>query len=148
MTATNVNGTRKSLAEQIDRLDSILDGMADGLQGAVADAVRQAVTAAVQEAVRGVLAELLTNPDLLALLRGTVPAATPHAPEAPPRETLSVAQRVRRAAAWVGRKARSFSSAIISGAAGACAVARGGWRRLRVLRRFKGPLLSRLQKVL
>jgi hypothetical protein len=39
MTSTNVNGKlRKSLAEQIDRLDSNLDGMAEGLQGAVADA--------------------------------------------------------------------------------------------------------------
>ena len=72
MTVMTENGkVRKSLAEQIDRLDSIPDGLADGLQEAVADAVKRAVTLVVQEAVRGVLAELLTNPDLLALLRGS-----------------------------------------------------------------------------
>ena len=46
----------------------ILDGLADGLIEAVASAVQQAVTVAVQEAVRSILAEVLTNPDLLAKL--------------------------------------------------------------------------------
>jgi hypothetical protein len=40
---TNPNGrTRKSLAEQIDRLDAILDGLSDALTEAVAAAVSQA----------------------------------------------------------------------------------------------------------
>ncbi len=46
---TNVRGpARKSLAEQIDRLDGILDGLAEGLQEAVASAVGQAVGDAVR----------------------------------------------------------------------------------------------------
>jgi hypothetical protein len=61
MTATLTNGrSRKSLAEQIERLDSILDGLSDGLNEAVATAVK--------EAVRAVLTEVLTNPELLARL--------------------------------------------------------------------------------
>src|SRR5262249_53001993 len=64
-TTTTPNGqTRKSLAQQIDRLDAVLDGLSEALQGAVADAVKDAVGQAVQEAVRAVLTEVLTNRDL------------------------------------------------------------------------------------
>ena len=51
MTMTLDNGVRKTLASQIDRLDSILDGLAENLNEAVADSVKGAVTVAVQEAV-------------------------------------------------------------------------------------------------
>ena len=55
MTATNTNATangpaRKTLASQLDRLDAILDALGEGLRAA--------------------LAEVLTNPDVLALLPG------------------------------------------------------------------------------
>jgi hypothetical protein len=67
MSTTGANGRaqRKSLAEQIDRLDLILDGLADGLSAAVADAVTAAVGTAVETAVR----EVLSNPELLRRLR-------------------------------------------------------------------------------
>jgi hypothetical protein len=77
-TTTTTNGrTRKSLAEQIDRLDAILDGLADALNEAVADAV----TAAVQEAVHAAVIEVLTNAELRKRL-GVVqtPATQPSAP--------------------------------------------------------------------
>jgi hypothetical protein len=64
-TTTNGRAQRKSLAEQIDRLDLILDGLADGLSAAVADAVTAAVGTAVATAVR----EVLSNPELLRRLR-------------------------------------------------------------------------------
>jgi hypothetical protein len=74
----NANGrVRKSLADQIDRLDKILDGLAEGLNEAVADAVKQAVSLAVQEAVRQVLTELLSNPTFRAQLRDTAVSVTP-----------------------------------------------------------------------
>src|SRR3954470_1581846 len=90
MTATNTNATangptRKTLASQLDRLDAILDALGEGLNQAVAQAVQEAVGAAVQEGVRegvrAALAEVLTNPDVLALLRA---AATPPEPPPPP----------------------------------------------------------------
>ena len=73
-TAMNSNGRviRKSLAEQIDRLDGILDCLADGLNDAVAAAVKEATALAVKEAVRGVLSEVLTNPDFLERIRSTI----------------------------------------------------------------------------
>jgi hypothetical protein len=70
---TDTNGrVRKSLAEQIDRLDGILDGLADGLNEAVVTAVKEAVGVAVQEAVRAVLSEVLANPDLLHTIRDSL----------------------------------------------------------------------------
>jgi hypothetical protein len=50
----------------------MLDGLSDNLNEAVVAAVKQAVEVAVQEAVRGVLVELLTNPELLSRLRSVV----------------------------------------------------------------------------
>jgi hypothetical protein len=116
-TKTNTNGqARKSLAEQIDRLDGILDGLADGLNEAVAAAVQEAVGVAVREAVRSVIAEVLTNPDVLALLRAAVgpaaPASQPSAPEAAkPRRVVS---HFARARAWVGGKLRQVREACAS----------------------------------
>src|SRR5262245_17521018 len=64
-TATVPNGTaRKSLAEQIDRLDNILDGLAEALNESVAAAVQQAVGEAVAAAVQAAVVEVLTNPEL------------------------------------------------------------------------------------
>jgi hypothetical protein len=64
-TTTNSRATRKSLAEQIERFDAILDGLADNLNEAVAFAVKEAVSAAVTAALQ----EVLTNADLLQRLR-------------------------------------------------------------------------------
>ena len=78
-TKTVTNGqARKSLAEQIGRLDAVLDGLADGLNEAVADAVKEAVGAAVQ----AVLSEVLANPEVQARLRAPAPAVATPAPKA------------------------------------------------------------------
>src|SRR5271170_2001365 len=99
MTVTmNTNGKiRKSLAEQIDRLDGILDGLADGLQ----DAIKQAVGSAVKEAVRTVLAEVLTNNELLANLKGEAAASIPTETVAPVPTRPTLKQRVAKIASWV-----------------------------------------------
>jgi hypothetical protein len=54
-TAAVKNGARRTLAEEIDRLDRLLDGLADGLNEAVASAVKQAVGPAARTAVREAL---------------------------------------------------------------------------------------------
>jgi hypothetical protein len=80
-TTTTTNGKlRKSLAEQIDRLDSILDGLADALNESVAAAVKEAAGVAVREAVQAVLSELLAHPAVTQLLNA--PAADPAPPAA------------------------------------------------------------------
>jgi hypothetical protein len=98
MTTTTTDGrTRKSLAEQIDRLDAILDGLADALNEAVADAVKDAVTAAVQEAVHAAVVEVLTNAELRKRL-GVIqpPASQPSAPV-----VVCLAGAARRCWGWL-----------------------------------------------
>jgi hypothetical protein len=109
--------SRKSLADQLDRLDQILDGLADGLNEAVASAVQQAVAVAVQEAVRGILVEVLTSPDLLAKLRTdiglTTPADGPPAPTPAPvvRPSL-VAKITGTIGAWLGAGWRAATQTV------------------------------------
>jgi hypothetical protein len=64
-TKSHANGQeRQTLASQIDRLDSILDGLSEALSESVSTAVQEAVSLAVKEAVHTVLTEVLTNPEL------------------------------------------------------------------------------------
>jgi hypothetical protein len=75
MSATLTNGKpqRKQLADQLDRLDSIIDNLAGGLNEAVADACREGTRLAVKDA----MLEILTNPELRALLAPARPVPTP-----------------------------------------------------------------------
>ena len=69
-----INGKpRKQLADQLDRLDSIIDALAEGLPGAVADACRDGARLAVKDAI----IEIITNPELRALLAPMPPEPTP-----------------------------------------------------------------------
>jgi hypothetical protein len=86
---TVTNGrARKSLAEQIDRLDAILDGLSEALQGAVAETVTEAVGLAVKEAVKCVLSEVLTSPEFLERLRQATVGSTMTVPAASRRPGL------------------------------------------------------------
>jgi hypothetical protein len=140
MTTMQTNGKlRKSLAEQIDRLDGILDGLANALNESVAAAVKDAVGAAVREAVQAVMTEVLTNPAVLELLHGgvAVPAVRPG------RTTGS------RVGGWV-RTASAAAGAQVRATVGVFAVAakavRGGvaacWARLSLVRRLKLDVLT------
>lgn len=143
MSATLTNGTRKTLSEQIDRLDAMLDGLADAIPEAVADAVRAAVAVAVREAVQNAITEVLTNPEVLVRIReaSTPPAPTVVAPITCPPSSASripsrlrlwyslaharctqaravVADRLRSARAWAGRQvelARRWRKPIVAG---------------------------------
>jgi hypothetical protein len=80
MTAPTDNGAapRKTLAQQIDRLDGILDGLDAALHGAVADAVREAVGPIVLQAVQLAVAETLSSPEAIrAALEKHPPLPTP-----------------------------------------------------------------------
>jgi hypothetical protein len=83
MTTTHPNGrvARKTLASEIDRLDSLLEGLAENLNEAVATAVKDAVSQAVREAVNAVIQEVLTNAELLRRLQ---PEPTPVQATPPP----------------------------------------------------------------
>src|SRR5215468_8536696 len=102
MTTTTTNGSvRKTLASQLDRLDSILDGLSDALNGAVASAVegaveravRQAVGEAVRETLQAVIAEMISNPGLVAAARTLLAPGGPAAPADPPERPRGLFRR-------------------------------------------------------
>jgi hypothetical protein len=135
-TTTETNGrARKSLAEQIDRLDGILDGLADGLNEAVAAAVKEAVTLAVRQAVESVVSELVTNPAVLEMLKRNLvpPAATPNTSASATGTTQQLGWLKKGlACAWNGTKSL-FRKA-------GCGLA-VLWQRLKMVRHIKAPLL-------
>jgi hypothetical protein len=141
MTLTNnTNRPRKNLADQIDRLDSILDGLAENLNEAVATAVQQAVAAAVQEAVKQAVIEVVTNAELQQLLRPMPPQAEAQTTNRPGGlwramrdAVVRAGQAVTTAAAatggWLASAARQVGQRVAAGVAKvrrAVAVA-GGW---------------------
>jgi len=147
---SNGRPARKTLASQIDRLDTMLSGLAESIDETVADAVRAAVVVAVREAVQAVLSEVLTNPELLAQLREALPSSTP--PVATPVAGPTLKERLTRAWSWLGARVRSVVGVCQGGlnrlGEGATHVkervqkaGRAVWQRLRLLRPFGGQLL-------
>jgi hypothetical protein len=151
MTTTTDGQARKTLASQLDRLDSILDGLSDALneavasavEGAVERAVRHAVAAAVKETLQAVIAEALSNPDLLAAARallgpGTAAGVPPDLPERP-RGLLGRACDGIKAGLGVAAAACGGAGGYVRRQAGVItSVARAGWL---LLNRFRGRLL-------
>src|SRR5258707_8790609 len=87
MNNTTSNGpARKSLAQQIDRLEATVTGLGQGVR----QAVREATGQAVQEAIGGVFSEVLLTPTVAAMLGA---AQGPTAPSA----------ATRRPAGWLSR---------------------------------------------
>jgi hypothetical protein len=127
---------RKSLSEQIDRLDKILDGLAQALNGAVADAVTQAVSLAVKEAVQTVLTEVLSNSDLRAQLQSG--AVAPIATDAYPVIRSSATSLVSRVAQSAAHLANWCTARLH-------ALAQLGRRAVQQVGRVATDLLARMQ---
>jgi hypothetical protein len=154
-TNSTTNGRRRpTLSDQIDRLDRTLDGLAEALNEAVADAVKAAVGAAVREAVQATLAEILTNPEVLAALRAcAAPPPLPAPPPVPKKPGLweRLGRVCQKARAWLAglredgraglRRVGAWLAGLWRGAAGGCASL---WGRCRSLGQFKYELLAAL----
>jgi hypothetical protein len=101
-TKTNPNGQeRKTLASQIDRLDTILDGLSEALSESVSTAVQEAVSLAVKEAVHTVLTEVLTNPQLRDRLQPPSPPPPPAPPSSGGSNSTSLGSRIRSQAGYL-----------------------------------------------
>jgi hypothetical protein len=87
MTATMTNGPakRRQLADELDRLDNIIEGLANGLPEAVASATREGA----RQAVRDVIVELVSNPELRGLIAGLAPPRVVEAAPAVPPEAAA-----------------------------------------------------------
>ena len=118
---TTANGTmnartaRKSLSDQLDRFDAMLDGLSEAIPQVIADSVREAVAEAVRQAVEASIREVLSRPELLrAALEKHAPTATlfvpPATPEPPPmKEKVAgiasrLCEKVKQAASLVKEK--------------------------------------------
>jgi hypothetical protein len=66
---TTASGSRRTLANEIDRLDEILNGLSDNLSEAVGDAVRAATTEELPQAAQQALRAALLDPVVLNGLR-------------------------------------------------------------------------------
>src|SRR5262249_46273984 len=95
---------RKTLSDQLDRLDGIIDDLSEGLNQAVAHVVQQSVTTAVKQAVEGLLEAAVSNPDLVRALADRLGSPAPDDPavptqgrgSVPPRRAGGVLAAVRR----------------------------------------------------
>src|SRR5262245_1718899 len=147
MTTTTNGQVRKTLASQLDRLDSILDGLSDALDGAVASAVesavRQAVSQAVRETLQAVIAEALTNADLLAAARTLLaPGTAADVPADPPERPRGLFRRacdgIKSGLGVAAAACNGAGAYVAKRAAAVKSAARSGWR---LLSRFRGRLL-------
>jgi hypothetical protein len=132
-TATfNGKSHRKTLADQLDRLDGIIDALATGLNETVAEVVKQAVSVAVQQAVEGLVQAVLTNPELL---RGLVEKVVPTEPKPTEPSEPAKPSRLARACSWVRSCCAAFQQKL---GKGLTAVR----KRLCLVRQFKVQLLT------
>jgi hypothetical protein len=150
MSTTTANGRsqRTSLAQQIDRLDLILDNLSEGLQEAVAEAVKVAVTRAVEAA----LVEVLTNAELRRHLMPVPPVARANAAETvwarAARFALGCRQSARMAAGGLWSAVRAVSGkALDAGQRVSQQVQRRLMHFVRLIRRGGGEAVSFLRQV-
>jgi hypothetical protein len=163
MTTNTINRPRKNLADQLNRLDSLLDGLADNLNEAVASAVQQTVAAAVKEAVTtGVtqaIVEVLTNPELQQLLHPPKPPDPPVHSPTPPESSggggflgglwLALSGTAGRVAKAAGRAVSAVGGWLATTARQTCELVVGGVQKVRrgARRLHAWVLTSRLAKV-
>jgi hypothetical protein len=124
-TTTCGNGRvqRKSLNDQLDRFDAMLDGLGEAIPEVIADSVRRAVGEAVRLAVEASVREVLGSPELLraALGKHAPPSdSMPARREVLPGRTLK--DLLRAAGAWSRLK-------VTNAAAGAKRSLSGTWTR-------------------
>jgi hypothetical protein len=81
MTATMNNNLpgrqRRSLNDSIGHLDQMIDGLSEAIPGTIRDTLQETVGAAITEGVRAALLEIVSNPDVLTLLRSSLPTPPP-----------------------------------------------------------------------
>ena len=109
LTMPCVNGrkeSRRSLSQELDRFDKMIDGLDKAIPCAIADAIKESVASAVAEAFRATLFEIASNPEIIALLRGqNIPMA--QAAEQPVTSKPTLIQRLRRTVTLAWRTAMS-----------------------------------------
>jgi hypothetical protein len=154
MNSNNVSGRqRRSLNDTIGHLDQMIDGLSEAIPGTIRDTLQETVSAAITEGVRAALLEIVTNPDVLTLLRNSLPTpsllAVPLAPVTPhPSQLRTLLTKVCSSFVTVAQWSKNGVLAVASTVAhgtrtvlNKLAVLR---ERLRSLRHARRPLLLAL----
>jgi hypothetical protein len=120
---------RKSLADQIDRLDGILDGLSDALNGAVASAVKDAVKQAVREAVQSLAAEIQSYPAVRQLIqKSLMPSMTPAQTPREDDEHRPGGGKLAAARSWISSRVQALYGRCKQGAYLAYAAVCRAWQ--------------------
>jgi hypothetical protein len=112
-THTTTNGQqRRTLNQTIARLDEMIEGLSNAIPETIRDSLQEAVGAAVTEGVRAALLEMMSNPDLLTVLRGALsPEPTPPDQPKAPGLFAKVGLAATAARAWSMGKLRGAGKA-------------------------------------
>ena len=142
---------RRSLNETIGHLDQLIDGLSSAIPETIRDTLKEEVGAAVSEGVRTALTDILTNPEVLALLRHTLaPEPLMAVPVTPTRPPLfpgvlgTLLGATRAAGTWAWQQLKRAGGAV---AGLACRVAHklvALRQQLQALRQVRKPLLLAL----
>src|ERR1700720_2521246 len=157
MTATLTNNLpgrpRRNLNDSIGHLDKMIDGLSEAIPGTIRDTLQETVGAAITEGVRAALLEIVSNPDVLALLRSSLPMPSPLAvPLAPGTPQLPLLRTLlTKACSSVVTIARcskkgvlAVTRAVANGTTAALNKLAAFRQRLRSLRHARRPLLLAL----
>jgi hypothetical protein len=139
---------RRSLNDSIGHLDQMIDGLAEAIPGTIKDTLQETVGAAITEGVRAALLEIVSNPDVLALLRSSLPTVPPFAVPVTATQPGVVHRLLVRTGAGVVNAVRWSMSLMQAGARNATQCALTALNkmtelrdRLRSLRHARRPLL-------
>jgi hypothetical protein len=104
---------RRSLNDTIGHLDQMIDGLSEAIPGTIRDTLQETVGAAITEGVRAALLEIVTNPDVLALLRGSLPTPPPFAVPLAPGASL-LRTMLTKASSSIGAVARWSKNSVLA----------------------------------
>jgi hypothetical protein len=104
---------RRSLNDSIGHLDQMIDGLAEAIPGTIKDTLQETVGAAITEGVRAALLEIVSNPDVLAFLRSSLPTVPPLAVPVVPHGSL-LRTLLTKVCSGVGTVARWSKNGVVA----------------------------------
>ena len=147
--SANLNGrkeSRRSLSQELDRLDKMLDGLAEAIPAVAANSVKEAMTTAVAEAFRATMMEIVANPEIIALLRDAHTARVSNDAPAPVKVPLH--QQIRKATSSVWKHAlagvRMASGFVVSPVHTVVRCTITGYRQINMIWCLRKPILVAL----
>jgi hypothetical protein len=147
------NGTRtprRSLNDSIGRLDKMIDGLSEAIPGTIRDTLQESVGVAITEGVRVALVEILSSPEVLAVLRNPVASASNSDKPATPRFLFMqsavawAGASIGKAAQWCQDKVKAAANAAVEAGFRAVAAVASLRQRLWALRTIHKPILIAL----